>query len=543
MRHQGFAEVMRLLRLAANAQATNQSSEHAVESSRDARRVSLDRRKSRRDFIVESSRLAALAAGASMLDPARAFASGSPAPNLSVGIVGAGLAGLACADALERKGIVATVYEASDRVGGRCYSLPDFFPGQIAERGGEYIDNRHKTMLRYAKELKLSLEDVTKQPGDVFYYFNGQHYDESEVVDAFRDFVPVMRDDLRRLSAEVTAFASTPDDRAIDRTSLAEYLAGSNSAGVPAPPLVRVVLEEAYKAEYGLEPGEQSALNFLMFIHADRRSKFTPFGVSSDERWHIVEGNDRIPSGLAARLESPFSFGMTLVAARRTAAGRIELTFESGGGTITRVHDTVVITLPFSVLRDVQLDVSLNLSAGQQLAIDTLGYGTNAKMMVGFDGRPWTNSGGNGTAYVSLPNVQTTWETNPTAATASRGVLTDYSSGDRGARLDPSQVQIEALRFLTDLDLVFPGALSAATQIQNSFLAHLEAWPSNPLSKGSYTCYRPGQFTTLAGYEGLSAGPLHFAGEHANSFYVWQGFMEGAVLSGLDAAKAVRALV
>ena len=28
---------------------------------------------------------------------------------------------------------------------------------------------------------------------------------------------------------------------------------------------------------------------------------------------------------------------MTLVAARRTAAGRIELTFESGGGTITRV--------------------------------------------------------------------------------------------------------------------------------------------------------------------------------------------------------------
>jgi len=543
MRNPRFAEVIRLLRLAARADATNQSTELLVEESREERQVVLDRRKSRRDFIVESSRLAALAAGAAALDSTRAFAGASSASSLSVGIVGAGLAGIACADALERKGMVSTVYEASSRIGGRCYSLRNFFPGQVAERGGEFIDNPHKTMLRYAKELKLSLEDVTKFPGDVFYYFNSQHYDESEIVHAFRDFVPVMQDDLRRLSGEVTALNFTPDDQAIDRTSLTEYLAGSNSAGVPAPPLARVVIEEAYKAEYGLEPDEQSALNFLMFIHADRRSKFTPFGVSSDERWHIVEGNDRIPNGLAVRLGSAFSFGMTLVAVRKTAAGRIELTFENGARTITRLHDTVVITLPFSVLRDVQLDASLNLSSGQQLAIDTLGYGTNAKMMVGFDGRPWVNSGGNGTAYASLPNVQTTWETNPIAASVIRGVLTDYSSGDRGARLDPGQVQIEALRFLTDLDLVFPGALNAATQIQNGFLAQLEAWPKNPLTKGSYTCYRPGQFTTIAGYEGMSAGPLHFAGEHANSFYVWQGFMEGAALSGLDAAKAVRALV
>jgi len=95
------------------------------------------------------------------------------------------------------------------------------------------------------------------------------------------------------------------------------------------------------------------------------------------------------------------------------------------------------------------------------------------------------------------------------------------------------------LRFLTDLDLVFPGAFSAATQIKNRFVAHLEAWPSNPLSKGSYTCYRPGQFTTMAGLEGVPVKNLYFAGEHANSFYDWQGFMEGAALSGVDVAAAI----
>ena len=57
--------------------------------------------------------------------------------------------------------------------------------------------------------------------------------------------------------------------------------------------------------------------------------------------------------------------------------------------------------------------------------------------------------------------------------------------------------------------------------------------------KGSYTCYKPGQFTTMAGLEGLSVGNLFFAGEHANSFYEWQGFMEGAALSGIAAAQSI----
>jgi monoamine oxidase len=75
--------------------------------------------------------------------------------------------------------------------------------------------------------------------------------------------------------------------------------------------------------------------------------------------------------------------------------------------------------------------------------------------------------------------------------------------------------------------------------VGGNYRAHLEHWPSNPHTLGSYTCYLPGQFTTIAGLEGQPAGNLFFAGEHANSFYVWQGFMEGAALSGIDAADAI----
>jgi monoamine oxidase len=160
-------------------------------------------------------------------------------------------------------------------------------------------------------------------------------------------------------------------------------------------------------------------------------------------------------------------------------------------------------------------------------------------MMVGFSSRPWTALGSNGASYSDLPNHQTTWETNWTQARSTRAILTDYSGGARGARLNPAQVQAEAERFLGDLDSVYPGTQAAASRSGGQPLAHLEHWPTNPLTQGSYTCYLPGQFTSIAGIEAKPVGNLYFAGEHTNSFYEYQGFMEGAALSGIQAAADI----
>jgi monoamine oxidase len=68
-------------------------------------------------------------------------------------------------------------------------------------------------------------------------------------------------------------------------------------------------------------------------------------------------------------------------------------------------------------------------------------------------------------------------------------------------------------------------------------------WPSVPTHRGSYTNNRPGYFTSICGNEGKPVGNLFFAGEHADSFYEWQGFMEGAANSGLAAADGITRLV
>ena len=66
-------------------------------------------------------------------------------------------------------------------------------------------------------------------------------------------------------------------------------------------------------------------------------------------------------------------------------------------------------------------------------------------------------------------------------------------------------------------------------------------WPTFPWTKASYSCYKPGQWTTIAGAEGLPVGNLFFAGEHCS--YDFQGYMNGAAQSGADTAKAVMAKV
>ena len=143
-------------------------------------------------------------------------------------------------------------------------------------------------------------------------------------------------------------------------------------------------------------------------------------------------------------------------------------------------------------------------------------------------------------AYADLPHLQNCWESNAKNATEQHAVLTDYTGGKRGAGLNPKNPQADAQAFLGDLDTVFPGAEAAATRLSGGkLLAHLEHWPSSPLTRGSYTCNHPGYFTTIADNEQKPVGNLHFAGEHTSSFYEWQGFMEGACNSGIRAAGAL----
>ncbi len=109
--------------------------------------------------------------------------------NPKVVIVGAGLAGLTCAYRLKQAGISAVIYEATSRVGGRCWTKRGFFKeGQIVERGGELIDSGHTEIQALAAELGLILDDLIEAESlgtEPFYYFDGSPYTFEEATNDF----------------------------------------------------------------------------------------------------------------------------------------------------------------------------------------------------------------------------------------------------------------------------------------------------------------------------------------------------------------------
>ncbi len=80
---------------------------------------------------------------------------------------------------------------------------------------------------------------------------------------------------------------------------------------------------------------------------------------------------------------------------------------------------------------------------------------------------------------------------------------------------------------------------AASRDLYGRLIGRRGHWTPQRYSRGSYTAYHPGQFTTLAGLEAQPAGALKFAGEHTDSFYASQGFMEGACNSGIRAAQEI----
>lgn len=483
-----------------------------------------ERALNRRDFLSVSASAAAVLAYSGCA-PARVATRSRHEE--SVVIVGAGIAGLTAAYRLKQAGIRARVLEAGSRVGGRMFSLRDHFAdGQVAELGGELIDTGHTAIQALASELGIELDDLATDDPSLardIWHFGGERRSEREVVEAFRPIAERIERDLETITGDDVTYREPNGAEALDAMTLEEWLERAQARG-----FVRDLLDVGYTTEYGLELGRQSALNLLLMIDPNP-DPFRIYG-ESDERFHVRGGNDRIVAALASRLEGQIETGTALEAVRERSDGSFSCGMRRGAASSEIAADRLLLALPFTLLREVKMDVALPPAKAR--AIAEIGYGTNAKLMLGFSERVWrTRHGSNGSVLTDLP-FQLSWETSRRQPGRS-GILTNFTGGQHGVELGRGSAPEQAARLVSDLERIFPGVGAKRAGMKEARFH----WPSHPWTKGSYACYLPGQWTGFRGAEGERVRRLHFAGEHCSLDA--QGFMEGGCETGEEAAREI----
>jgi len=483
----------------------------------------------RRRFLRD----AGLAAGAAtaLWSLGRApFARGAGAPRVVV--VGAGLAGLTCAYRLRQAGLIATVYEAADRVGGRCWTRRgDFAEGQIAEHGGELIDTGHLAIRHLAQELGLTLDNLVQAETagtELGAWFDGGPYSFEEMTDDLKTIWQQLHKDVSAASYPTLYNLSTERGRELDAMSITQWIEAYVPGGIRSR--LGQLLDVAYTIEYGAECSVQSSLNMLYLLGYVGPGQFRTFG-KSDEKLHVHGGNDLMAEALGSALAGQIQTGRELTAIRLTPAGAYTLTFRgtSGGGTTTVTADRVVLALPFSLLRSVDYSKA-GFGDRKQIAIRELPMGTNSKLHLQFASRFWRGLGSNGETY-SDRGYQNTWEVTR-AQPGTSGILVDYTGGTIGASFGSGSPTSRAQQFLAQLEPVLPGATA-----QWNGRATVDFWPAYPWTEGSYSYWKVGQYTRFAGVEKEIEGAVHFCGEHTSQDS--QGYLNGAVETGERAAAEV----
>ena len=445
--------------------------------------------------------------------------------DVRVAIIGGGIAGLNACYHLGRHGVKAQIYEAQQRTGGRIMTRYNVVgDGLVTEVGASFIDSVHTEMLRLAKTFDIGMWDTMAkseaklQPA---YFFGGKMRWNKEVIAAMKPFCARIADEAK--NAHVLNHQHfNLRGKQLDQLSTKEYIQKIGMEG-----WLFDFMNVAYMTEDGTEIDTLSAVQFVGDIGTNTSGAFDLF-TGSDQRYHTKGGNSLIPEALARRVKSQINLGMWLEKISMDSAGAYKLTFKTDGGTKVVTADYVIMTMPFKILREIEVDIEMPPLKTQ--AIKELNYGDNCKLILGFSSRFWRKLGTNGLFFTDLP-IQSGWDSG-WMQKPEHSSLTIFFGGKSAIEQASIPIDERIQKALPELEKMYPGATQEFNGKRTQF-----NWPHYPFAKASYSSYGVGQQTTFGGVEQQTVGRMYFAGEHCDDQD--QGFMNGGAQTGLDAAKAL----
>jgi monoamine oxidase len=253
-------------------------------------------------------------------------------------------------------------------------------------------------------------------------------------------------------------------------------------------------------------------------------------GKNFEDMQEIVGGMDRLPAAFYEPMPERVRFGAEVLGIAQDPDG-VTVSYRTLAGRFTERGDYAICTLPFSVLRHVE--VTPRFSRDKQRAIRQLNYSESTKILFQVRDRFWETEDGivGGTTATDLPIRRMVYPSHPPEGETTRGVLlasyTWSQDATRWAAMDP-ETRLE--QALDDVAQIHPSVRDAF----EGGASH--AWSTDPFAAGAFALFAPGQQTQLQADIVQPEGRVHFAGEHCSLHHAW---IQGALESGIRAAREI----
>jgi polyamine oxidase len=437
-------------------------------------------------------------------------------------VVGAGISGLAVANALTEAGVECVVLEARDRIGGRLHTVD--LGGCLVDLGGSWIHmpegNPMSAFARLAGVSgrpadpvpEMAAFDCDESESESEGESEGRRLSAAETSELLGLYLEGLPEATGRLLAELGPDATMAE-------AIEAFVAAAGQAPDHAPGWARRARQMLYAA-IEAESADLAERQSLRWMWNEQEYGGNYFGDAPDGGYRRLVG--AMASGVEVRLNRPV----------------VEIAVSPGGVRVVTADGAaeegshVVVTVPLGVLKRGLPRFSPELPPDRRAAIERLGFGRFEKVALRFAEPFWREAGF--PQLMVFPADPGEWMVWAVGLDAFGGgpVLVFFVFHSAAERLASAGADPDAW---ADWAL---GTLAAAIgrPCPQPTAVAVTSWGTDPWTAGAYTHIPPGAGPADADLLGQPVGGrLLFAGEHTQSARL--AYADGALTSGIREAK------